>query len=163
VTEDAILRFDKATYDAACELVKAAPLSLTEFHFDQLAIVSPRLETDAREAVRQAQLAIVRANQTPAPVTKSAEPVKAPETLEEFVQRYGKKPVTWAALMKVLNETDAIIIKEMKTLRVRCGHAGAGQQGSAGARLGRQRRCARAARTGAQSAPGTQALWHVQG
>jgi hypothetical protein len=50
----------------------------------------------------------------------NAKDIKAPpETLDEFAQQYGKKPVTWGGLMKLLEETDAVIIKELRALRVR--------------------------------------------
>ncbi len=50
--------------------------------------------------------------------TKSAETKVPPAaTLAEFVERFGTKPVTWAGLMKTLEGTDAIFIKEIRTLR----------------------------------------------
>lgn len=100
------LRFDRATYEEACGLVESAPLSLTECHFDQLAIVSPRLEVQAREAVRHAQLALVAARSVPTtpPVqTKSIAPAPTPDagTWENYVKRNGHVKVTVKMLAAV--------------------------------------------------------------
>ena len=55
--------------------VKSAPLDLTEHDFDQLAIVSPGIEARAREAQKQAQLAVVAAHTVkPTLQTKAAPP-----------------------------------------------------------------------------------------
>jgi hypothetical protein len=102
----AALRFDKDVYDAACVLAQSAPLDLNEFHFEQLAIVSPRLEADAREKVRTAQLAIVRANQAAAQ-TKAAESA-APDdtddglTWKQFVAKYANEPMTLGTVVAII-------------------------------------------------------------
>ena len=57
---NAAMRFAKDAYAVAQQRVQSAPLALTEDDFDQLHIVSPALERDAREALRQAQLAVVQ-------------------------------------------------------------------------------------------------------
>jgi hypothetical protein len=62
MTEHDVRRFDHAACVLAYARMKTEALALTESDFDQLAIVSPRLEADAREALTQAQLAIVRAH-----------------------------------------------------------------------------------------------------
>jgi hypothetical protein len=86
-------------------------------------------------------------------VTKSVTP-ESPKTLDEFCQQFGKKTVTWAGLMKVLLETDAVIIKKMKAMNEknvlrnqRTRRARAGERGSTSAcpRIGSQRRCAHGA------------------
>ena len=72
MNHDDVLRFDQAAFALAQARMKSMPIELTESDLDQLAIVSPRLEADAREARKQAQLALVRP--TPALVTKSVTP-----------------------------------------------------------------------------------------
>jgi hypothetical protein len=117
--DGAAMRFDRAAFEIAHQRVKSAPLELDGADFVQLGIVSTQLEADAREAQKQAQLAIV-AQREPAPVqTKAAPAVKAPETLEEFVERYGKKPVTWRGLMKVIKVSDDVFVDAIKELRGR--------------------------------------------
>jgi hypothetical protein len=98
----AAMRFDPAAYARAQQRVNSAPLEMTEHDFDQLALVSGVLEADARAALREAQLAIVRANQAPPIATKSAPPA-APDTIETWLQRHGKKSVTWSGLMGLLD------------------------------------------------------------
>lgn len=95
--ESNAMRFDPKAYALAQERMKSAPIELTEQDFDQLAIVSKRLETDALEAKRLAQLALVQP--APAIVTKSA----APETIDEWVRKHGTKPITGAMLVEVFN------------------------------------------------------------
>jgi hypothetical protein len=92
------MRFDPAAYAVAQQRVKSAPLELTESDYAQLAIVSPALEREAIEAVRQAQLAIVR---------KSAQATKTP----------SHKPVTYAVLGKALEEVIKIVAKAIKPLQ----------------------------------------------
>lgn len=114
--EQQAMRFDKAVYDVACELAKSAPLDLNAWHFEQLAIISPVAEMRAREAQRLAQLAIVQSvtqKSTPPLRTKSTPAVKAPDTYEEFIQRYGKKHVTY----KALHEATDVLIEALKALK----------------------------------------------
>jgi hypothetical protein len=74
------MRFDASRYAVAQARVKSAPLDLTEADFDQLAIVSKGLETEGREALRHAQLALV---QTHRPVTTKVKTYKfTDQTLE---------------------------------------------------------------------------------
>jgi hypothetical protein len=108
--------YEKKAFELAHARMRLAPIELTESDLDQLATVDPVLETKGREAKRQAQLAIVQQH-TP---TLQAKSVKAaPETLEEFVERYGTKTVTWAGLSKVLTETDGVFVKAITALKQR--------------------------------------------
>jgi hypothetical protein len=96
--EDNAMRFNAAAYALAQQRAKSAPLELTEHDFDQLATISTRQETEAREAQKQAQLAIVQANAAKsAPLQTKAAPA-APETMEEFLARYGTKHVSYQTL-----------------------------------------------------------------
>jgi hypothetical protein len=97
----ATLRFDKDVYECACVLAKSDPLSLNEWHFDQLAIISKRRETDAREAQRQAQLAIVTAHRvTSAPLFTKA----APAALKDWVNKDGTRTVSYKKLDIVVDQ-----------------------------------------------------------
>jgi hypothetical protein len=91
MNEDDVLRFDKAVFERAHARMTSSPIDLTEHDFAQLEIVSKTLETHAREALRQAQLAVVAV-----PLTKTKR-VKA-ETMDAFLQQYGSKPATYQAL-----------------------------------------------------------------
>jgi hypothetical protein len=93
---DDALRFDQAAYAVAQQRAQNAPLDLTEDDFDQLAVISTRAEADAREALRQAQLALVAARAEPAHVlqTKSAEPTAPAETPDAFLRRLSIPDVT---------------------------------------------------------------------
>jgi hypothetical protein len=111
--------YDKTKFELAHARLRLAPIELSETDLEQLATVDPALETKGREAKREAQLAIVRQHTAPPLQTKS---IKAapPETLDEFVGRYGTKTVTWAGLTKVLSETDAVLVKAITALKQRC-------------------------------------------
>ena len=112
--EDDVLRFDPAAYAIAQARVTAAPIELTEPDFDQLAIVSTRLEDEAREAKRLAQLALVQPVPDTAIRTKSVAPAP-PESMDEWVKKHGKKTVTGAVLMGVVD----VLMECLKQNKVR--------------------------------------------
>jgi hypothetical protein len=97
-----VLQFDNAAYEAAQHRMKHAPIELTEHDFQALAQVSAGTERDGREALRQAQLALVSsacaAQQTL--MTKTAKP----QTMEAFLEKYGAKTVTYRALNRLLDD-----------------------------------------------------------
>lgn len=99
----AVLRFDTEIYEAARVLAQASPLDLHAWHFEQLALVSPRIEAAARAAQELAMQ------------TKAAPVVTAPETLEAFLQKHGQEPATYEALHVVFNE----LLANMKTMNAR--------------------------------------------
>jgi hypothetical protein len=107
---DDVMRFDTDAYAIAQQRVTSSPLELTEHDFDQLGIISKKSEADAREALKQAQIALVEANAAKAAAlqTKSAEPEPEPEPdgMTQWLQKHGKRPATYQALADV---TDALI------------------------------------------------------
>jgi hypothetical protein len=113
--ENDVLRFDKAVFERAHVRMKTAPLELTEADFDQLGIVSPGLQTEAYEARRLAQLALVPPVPDPPLVTKAADLGPAPDDVAEFLKTHGSEAVTWTGLDEVVN----ILIEMSKGLKGR--------------------------------------------
>jgi hypothetical protein len=87
--EDDARRFDPAAYAVAQQRVKSAPLDLTAADFEQLGIVSTRLETEAFEALRHAQLAVVQANKSSVRTLADAD-----LTWDQFVAKHATMPMT---------------------------------------------------------------------
>jgi hypothetical protein len=86
--------------------ITSAPLTLTDHDFVLLHNYGGEGEAaKAYEARRLAQLAIVREHQ-PAPLaTKGdAKPAAPPATSAEWLQRWGKKPVTYKQLSRELDD-----------------------------------------------------------
>lgn len=86
---------DKGALAVALHRKDHMPLELTERDFDQLAIVAPDLETEAREAQRQAQLAIVAQHR--------ATTADDDEGLVPFLRKYGKAPIRSELLADILD------------------------------------------------------------
>jgi len=87
---------DKDALAVALHRKDHAPLELTPRDFDQLAIIAPELETAAREAQRQAQLAIVAQHRTKAD-DDAADPIKVALMSEElllYLKKHGKQSAT---------------------------------------------------------------------
>jgi hypothetical protein len=90
---------NRAEFERAKAKIGTAPIDLTDRDFQLLkAYGGDQLEGEAWEAQRLA----VRALLPPAPAPTSTKSVKAPkappETIAEFVERYGHKTVTYKAL-----------------------------------------------------------------
>jgi hypothetical protein len=110
--------YRKDACERALERLRTAPIDLDEADLDQLEIVG--LARDGREARRQAQLAIVQAtadkmsDHTDRLQTKGAA-LAAPENDEEFLQRCGKKTVTYKALFEAID----LVLEILKPLKIR--------------------------------------------
>jgi hypothetical protein len=116
MNHDDILKFNRSAYELAQARMKSCALELTEEDVYHLSTVSSRLEEEARELRRQAQLAVVRPAPAPAALATKAE---APDTIDEFLQRHGKKTVTYVGLSKVLGEITDGLGKAIKALQSR--------------------------------------------
>src|SRR5687767_5022714 len=86
-----------AGYLAAMERMKSAPLTSNNDDFAQLGAVSPTLMEPANQL---RQMAAVPHERTPRLETKSDE---APATIAAFLERHGKKSVTYKALHESLD------------------------------------------------------------
>ena len=99
------------------EILDERDLTLIGFVHGEKGVSEARQRQMASFAANaEAQAQLTKAAPSAPVVTKSVNP-EPPKTLAEFVERFGTKPVTWAGLMKTLEGTDAIFIKEIKTLR----------------------------------------------
>ena len=117
--------YNKAAFETAYAKIATAPLTLTAADLDQLEVISPTIERTGREALRQAQLAIVQKHvlqtKDASPVDRSRRPVLH-KHLVEFADQVG---TVLAELMQqnVLPLKDKIAQLESRCLELEADRA----------------------------------------